>query len=190
MTALSLFLILILGAADASAEPPPGWMLRGTSPELYEANTEHDAARDGTVATLRSTGKVKKREFGTLMQMSDPTPYLGKRVEMTAMVRSEGIQNMGGLWLRVDGDSGTLLAFDNMHERPIVGDTGWNEYSVVLDVHPNAKALAFGALLSGEGQLWFDDVHFEEVDPAKVPLTVDDPELPTAPVNGSFEEPS
>jgi hypothetical protein len=65
--------------------------------------------------------------------------------------------------MRVDG-AGSLLAFDNMQNRPIKGTTDWKRYDVVLDVPPEAKALAFGLLLAGNGQIWFDDLRLEVVD--------------------------
>jgi hypothetical protein len=39
--------------------------------------------------------------------------------------------------------------FDNMDDRPIKGDSEWQQYAVVLDVPSEATALAYGILLSG-----------------------------------------
>jgi hypothetical protein len=62
------------------------------------------------------------------------------------------------------------LAFDNMQDRPITGTKDWTRYEVVVDVAPEATDIAFGALLSGSGHLWIDDLAFEIVGP-KVPTT-------------------
>ena len=57
-----------------------------------------------------------------------------------------------------------FLSFDNMSDRPIVGTTDWKKYDIVLDVPNNASNIAFGALLSGTGQIWFEKLTFEIVD--------------------------
>ncbi|WP_374015750.1 hypothetical protein ABU162_15200 [Paenibacillus thiaminolyticus] len=83
-----------------------------------------------------------------------------------------------------------MLAFDNMTSRLIQGTTEWALYTIVLDVSEQAEAIAFGALLSGPGQIWIDGLHFEEVDET---VSVTDmlpgigQSLPAAPVNLDFE---
>ena len=52
---------------------------------------------------------------------------------------------------------------DNMEDRPIQGTTEWRTHEVVLDVPEQSRAIAFGCLLVGKGQLWLSDVRFEEV---------------------------
>ncbi len=66
--------------------------------------------------------------------------------------------------MRVDGPQNRQsLAFDNMQDRPIRGTTDWVRYAIVLDVPNEAVTIAFGALLSGSGQIWMDDLQFEIV---------------------------
>lgn len=72
--------------------------------------------------------------------------------------------------MRVDGPNGRMGGFDNMHERPIKGTNDWTHYEIVLDVMPDAVAIAFGILLEGDGRVWIDDLAFDVVS-AKVPVT-------------------
>ena len=84
---------------------------------------------------------------------------------MSGFLKSENVEGMAGLWLRVDQvGSKTPLGFDNMSDRKIKGTTPWKKYEIVLDVPSNASNLAYGALLTGTGQIWFDDIRFEIVD--------------------------
>lgn len=123
---------------------------------------------------LRSNQKIKG--FGTLMQRCKPDNYLGKRIKMTAYVRSEKVSDWAGLWLRVNqAGSQQSLSFDNMQDRAIKGTTDWAKYEIVLDVPINASMLAYGTLLSGEGQVWFDKFSFE---------IVGDTVKPTGTING------
>ena len=51
-----------------------------------------------------------------------------------------------------------------MSDRPVTGTTDWKKYEIVLDVPVNASKLAYGAVLAGTGQIWFDNINFEMVD--------------------------
>jgi hypothetical protein len=97
--------------------------------------------------------------------------YLNKRVRMTGYVKSENVTTWAGLWLRVDEPgSQQPLSFDNMSDRPIKGTTDWTKYEIVLDVPSNASLIAYGALLGGTGQIWFDRITIEVVSDS-VPVT-------------------
>jgi hypothetical protein len=127
--------------------------------------------------------------FGTLMQTIRAANYTGTRVRLSGYVKSDGVTGWAGLWMRVDG-AGTQprpLAFDNMNTRPIKGTTGWKQYDVVLDVAQDAKAIAFGILLEGSGEVWLSGTDLQTVG-ADVPTTDAPQKLPNAPVNPGFRQ--
>jgi hypothetical protein len=72
-------------------------------------------------------------------------------------LRSEGVSDYLGLWMREDGDI-PALAFDNMQQRQVKGTHEWTEYSISLPVHHDAKQLSFGVLVAGTGKVWADDL--------------------------------
>ncbi len=148
-----------------SFDLPSGWFCAGSVPQSYTMGIEKGAGQNSkNAATIKSKdGTING--FGTLMQQFNPDKYLGKRVRMSAYVKSENVGKWAGLWLRVDQlDSQRPLSFDNMESRPIKGTTIWKKYEIVLDVPGNASLIAFGALLDGTGQIWFDNITFEIVD--------------------------
>ncbi len=136
------------------------------------------------VAYLRSVTK-RTSGFGTIMQTITADEYLGKRVRFSAAVRGEGIDASAGLWMRVDGSGSTPLAFDNMQSRPLKGSFDWADAEVILDVAPEAQAIAFGALLAGPGGLQLAQLRFEEISRA-VPVT--HVERPKRPRNLDFSD--
>ncbi|MEO5644072.1 MAG: hypothetical protein ABIQ40_14435 [Bacteroidia bacterium] len=142
-----------------------GWFAAGSKPKSYEMGIEKGSGQDGkNAATIKSKDRHIKG-FGTYMQMSKPDKFLGKRVRMSGYVKSQNVKAWAGLWFRVDkANSNVSLAFDNMSRRAIKGTTEWTKYEIVLNVPSNASALAYGALLNGTGQIWFDQVNFEVVD--------------------------
>ena len=151
-----------------SFDLPTGWFKAGSDPKSYDMGIDKGAGQDGkNTATIKSNAK-KIKGFGTLMQNCLPDNYLGKRVRMTGMVKTKDVSDWAGLWLRVDEkSSNNSLSFDNMKDgkkdRSIKGTTDWTKYEIVLDVPLNSSNLAYGALLVGTGQIWFDNLIFEEV---------------------------
>jgi hypothetical protein len=98
------------------------------------------------------------------MQTCKAGEFAGKKIKMSGSVKTANVIDWAGLWLRVDqAGSSQPLAFDNMQDRSIKGNTDWKQYEIVLEVPSNASNIAFGALLSGTGQLWFDNVTFTVV---------------------------
>jgi hypothetical protein len=168
-----------------SYELPEGWKIAGTSRYDYIMGTDKGSGKEGkNAATIRSC-EEKTEGFGTLMQSFDANSYLGKRVRMTGLVKSKNVTGWAGLWMRVDRKTEKrTLSFDNMSDRKIKGTTDWTKYEIVLDVPANATNIAFGALLDGTGQIWFDGLKFEIVDNS-VPVTG---KSKTEPVNLDFEK--
>jgi hypothetical protein len=122
---------------------------------------------------------------------------------MTAYVRSRGVENSAGLWMRVEGSDGkgNYSVSSNLMRTPIKGTTDWKRCEVVLDVpKEGAAAIYFGVMLAGKGQVWADDFKFEAVG-KEVRTTGGRVEtgkasggplkrLPTEPRNLDFEQPS
>ena len=162
---LKTTLILSVTFALFSFDIPNGWLKAGSKPKSYEMGIDQIEGRQGkNAATIKSIDK-NIDGFGTLMQQSKPDKFLGKRIKMTGYLKSENVSDWSGLWLRVDqAGSQQSLSFDNMQDRAIKGTKDWTKYEIILDVPTNASMLAFGALLSGSGQIWFDNITFEIVD--------------------------
>ena len=186
--------VLIIGTTFAllSFDLPVGWLKAGSKPQSYEMGIAKGVGQNSkNAATIKSTD-TKIEGFGTLMQQSNPDKYLGKRVRMTGYVKSENVAAWAGLWLRVDqAGSQQPLSFDNMGSRPIKGTTGWKKYEIVLDIPTNASLIAYGTLLDGTGQVWFDNITFEIVD--KSVQTTDaknykNPATQSGPTNLDFEK--
>ena len=141
------------------------WGKAGSEKDKYIMGVDSSLIHDNKeVMTIRSINS-EINGFGTFMSNFSPEKYIGKRIKMSGFVKSKDVANSAGLWLRVDQNgSEQFLSFDNMSDRPIVGTTDWKKYDIVLDVPNNASNIAFGALLSGTGQIWFEKLTFEIVD--------------------------
>jgi len=154
--------------------PVPCWGLRGTAPEDFEVTADRELRTTGqssiAISSARSEG------WGTLYQFADAVPMRGKRIELTADIRSRDVARNAGLYVRIDAADGTALALDNMwygygdggqdggiRNRSLSGDNEWTTTTIVIDVPADAHALSYGLYLDGPGKAWLDDAHFEVV---------------------------
>jgi hypothetical protein len=169
----------------AQAAVPRGWLLAGTKPSEYEVGVDGDQMYQGHATAFLKSKKLNADGFGTLMQSIKAEQYLGRKVRLSGLVKSEEVLGWAGLWMRVDKEK-SPVAFDNMENRAIRGTTGWQRYDVVLDVPKDATAISFGILLTGAGVVWLNGTQFDAVD-ADVPVTNNgDKVLPEKPINLDF----
>lgn len=141
-----------------------GWGLTGTRPDAYEIRCD-EVFTDCAVPILR-TRAFKSEPFGmgSLTHSESAEIWRGRRVELRAELRSGAVDGWAGLWMRVDGPEGKVLAFDNMQNRALRGTSSFKWYSVVLDVPLDAEKVSFGVLLHGPGAVFIRELVFEEVD--------------------------
>ena len=141
-----------------------GWGLTGTRPVAYEIRCD-EVFTDCAVPILR-TRAFKSEPFGmgSLTHSESAETWRGRRVELRAELRSGAVDGWAGLWMRVDGPEGKVLAFDNMQNRALRGTSSFKWYSVVLDVPLDAEKVSFGVLLHGPGAVFIRELVFEEVD--------------------------
>jgi hypothetical protein len=192
---LTVVLFIAMTVTIFSFDLPTGWFKAGSDPKSYDMGIDKGAGLDGKNAATIKSNQKKINGFGTLMQDCLPDNYLGKRVRMSGMLKTQDVSDWSGLWFRIDQKgSDKTLGFDNMHDgkkdRSIKGTTDWTKYEIVLDVPLDASNLTYGALLVGTGQIWFDDIKFEVVDNS-VPTTGKEKEglMPSKePVNLDFEK--
>lgn len=172
------------------ASPVKDWFLTGSQPQNYEMGVDRSIVHQGNASGyLKALIAEDPGQFGTMMQQFKAENFVGRRMRFTGFVRTSGVQEYCGLWMRVDNNAQDILQFDNMNNRKIIGDTGWNHYAIVLDVPDNSATISIGVLLMGKGHVWVDSFKFEEVD-LSVPTTnlEMESELLDGPSNLSFEE--
>ena len=173
--------------------------MAGSHPQNYEVSLDTAVKHSGKASARIKFIAAQAEGFGTLMQMFRADDYHGKRVRMSAWMRSEDADSMQ-LWLRLDGAK-SMLGFDNMDNRAVKGTSDWKKYELTLDVPATTVSIGFGALVSGKGQAWMDDFMFEVVGQDVPPTNMMSPEQmkeehearpapqhPRQPANLNFEE--
>lgn len=175
---------------NVTTKAPLGWWKNGSKPAAYMVGVDKDKTHDGLPSAYAKSLEPSIEGFGGMMQMCDAHSFLGKRLRLSAWMKTEDANDGGAhLWFRIDAkEGGAMLGFDNMDSRPVKGTTDWKNYSIVLDVPANAGALAFGFFIDGTGRTWVSGVKLEEAG-SDVPTTsAPEKKWPAAPVNLNFAD--
>lgn len=149
--------------AISDAALPQRWLLSGNASADYSVVIDPPLDLDGQKCMMLESRTAAKESFGTLMQTIDAQSFVGKSVQVSANIKTSKAHRVG-LWVRVDGSEGEVLAFDNMHRRPIVGTKDWARYEIVLDACDKSRKIAYGVLLCGTGKVWIADVQVDCVE--------------------------
>jgi hypothetical protein len=179
-------------APKVTVGAPAGWWKNGSKTAAYVAGVDRDQVHDGLLSAYVKSIEPAIDGFGGMMQMCSAETFTGKRLRFSAWMKTEDAKDGGAhLWFRVDGkERDEMLQFDNMGNRPVMGTTDWQLYSLVLDVPPSAGALAYGFFISGTGHAWVSGAKIEAVgldQPVTNIAVANGKNLPKAPVNLAFE---
>lgn len=167
-----------------------GWILSGSDPYNYEMGVDHAVVHQGKASGyLKSKTVLEGDSFATMMQQFKADNYVNKRIRLSGFLKTKDVGLFSSMWMRVDNANGDTIQFDNMSNRSITGTTNWSLYSIVLDVPKESTVISFGIILSGRGQVWVDQLTFEEVDESVLSTNLEiQSDILDEPVNLSFEE--
>jgi hypothetical protein len=157
------------------------------------------AATDTGWFTFEEDATVRRQPDGApTISISSPGPSLmpgmrgwtvramawrGKRIEISAYLRTQDVGETTGMNVSVWGPQGQVLATDmnsrqvlatDMNGGPlrIAGTHDWTRMASVLDVPADAERIGFGIGLWGPGRVWIDSFAMQSV-PDTVPTTSD-----------------
>jgi hypothetical protein len=143
-----LFMLFSSRASPTNAELPVGWNAGGVNPAAFDAGIDGKEKHGGRRSGYLFAREAKLNEWGTLGQTIRADDFRGKRVHLSAFLRSESVHGGAGLWMSVYGLSRTLSA-DAMENRLIKGTTAWKRYDIVLEVPDESTGISFGLMLYG-----------------------------------------
>jgi hypothetical protein len=159
--------------ADRSEAVPtlPGWRLVQQEAGLFQAARDDDVRLDDA-ATVQLTSGPSANHFATVAQMLDAGDYRGKRLRVSAVVRSSAV--IGGAGLSVTISEGRhALWVETTEARSVRGTTDWTPLDIVVDVPPTATSIGYGMFLDGTGASWCGRARAEIVG-TEIPLTRED----------------
>jgi len=166
---LFFLFITILGVNDCFAQPvvlngdfkkinpadklPDGWDNFMGDKQNYAFRLDSTGGQDGKPA-LTIASKNSDGNFGAYACVI-PYTFKGHEIKLIGYLKTQDVTGFAGFWLRIDGTA----AFNNMQDQNIRGTTDWKEYTITLPYDDkNAVNINAGALISGSGKIWFDNV--------------------------------
>jgi len=133
---------------------PDKWSQMGSG---YTFTADPDEKKGGLMSLRIEPLAGANPTFGAA-SYSIPAVYEGKEIELRGFLKLADVsEGFAGLWLRIDGGAGPLQ-FDNMESRQIKGSSDWTAYSIKLPLPAEGEKIWFGALISGKGKIWVDDL--------------------------------
>ncbi len=136
------------------AKLPDRWSPMGSG---YLLTVDSDVKRNGLVSMRIEPPASGGAGFGAVAY-TIPSGFDGKEIELRGFLKLQDVSDgFAGLWLRIDAE-GRALQFDNMQSRMISGTSDWTAYSVKLPLPAEGQSIVFGALLTGKGKIWVDDL--------------------------------
>jgi hypothetical protein len=143
-------------ANDPSWEVPDGWTANETKPHEYRVGIDHQIVRVGKSSLfLRSLAPNPTGQI-IVYQRFDAKLYRGKRLRLTAFLRSEAARQQATLGLN---------AFNQVTKVAVSGTTSWKRHEMVADVPMSAEWVQFFVTLQGAGTVWVNDLNYEVIHP-------------------------
>jgi RNA polymerase sigma factor (sigma-70 family) len=134
----------------------------------YKVALDPATLRDGHSTILLSSTAATSGEWATWNKNDrHPEQFLGKRVRMTAWIKSENAASQSsGLYYRLIGPGARDLvpAVKTVIRR---GANDWTKYELIADVPLETECICSGVRLYGRGKLWVDDFQYDVIGPAE-----------------------
>jgi len=169
--------IATVDAANKDAFPPAIVLLPNETFDItqrlgaqFACGMDANVQRSGWPTRFVKSDSAKPTEQGDLFRQADVRPFLGKRIRLSAYLKSQDLTNWAGLgmvvltgnrWDRFDTTSNQLL--DKTSNRPIFGTMDWTKMEIVTDIPKTATRMMIGMQMKGAGQLWLDGAQIEVV---------------------------
>lgn len=136
-----------------------------------EVGVDQSAARDGQASGYLTRKDPEVRGEGTLFQTIFANSYWGKRVRISAYVKTAGAVDTAYLRVETIPPNSSI----QREETLIEGTSAWKRYELIVNVPHGSYTIRFGVAMEGLGKMWVDDVRIEEIGPI--------PPTPTFPIS-------
>jgi erythromycin esterase len=132
-----------------------GWSVGGEGVNVLLDNTQAAAGRQSL--SFIFVKDLSGGPWGYASASLPLAPFLGKRIRLSGALKTRDASRPFCLWLRAD-DNEDPVSFAFAPGKSPRGTTDWKQYSIEMDVPREAAALYFGAVMTGEGAAWMDNL--------------------------------
>ncbi len=128
----------------------------------YTSGTDETGPQPGRKSGYLKALVPEPQGYADLRQAILAENYLGKRIRLSADIKTDGVEQQAGLYLRVIDPAMTKPP----EERQLVayqGTQDWTRTEMEVEVPADSMYLLFGIGLTGKGQVWMTNVQLESI---------------------------
>lgn len=103
--------------------------------------------------------------FADLRQAILAENYQNRRIRLSADIKTDGIEQQAGLYLRVI-DPAMTRSPEERQQVAFEGTRDWTRSERQVEVPPESIDILFRISLTGNGQIWVANVQLESIPPA------------------------
>jgi hypothetical protein len=147
---------------------PKAWTKSGTWAGSYNIEIKaNEGINESKAIILESVGKDIYGS-GAVIQTINARNYLGKRVKLSAFIRTENVKDFACLILSPQNkmDDFWNNSFNNSEDKKtyLQGNHDYKKIDSYLNISDNAGNLVIGAMIKGEGKIWIDNISLEIIE--------------------------
>jgi len=151
-------------------EPPAGWGKTPVDPKRCRYEVDRSgAARGAASARITCVRDTSARGFAGYTQKLDPAALRGRKVTLSAMVRTQDADPGAFLWIGAEDAQGRVMGMTRPDANPSLGTQDWRLVEVSGVVPPTAVKVLIGVSLMASGTVWLDDVRLVAVEDRGMP---------------------
>lgn len=163
MFALLLFFFTTCGKKDTpvlnmdfETQDLEGWQF---SERGYTCSLDKTTASEGTQSlSLAFVEETRGHIPGFAVTRLPVESFKGKRVRLTASLKTQKVERDCQIWLRADNPESDPLAFTSLGRFGPKKTTEWKTFHLEMDVPMETTSLYFGFTIRGKGRAWLDNV--------------------------------
>nr|UXE45615.1 hypothetical protein Hi04_10k_c5016_00024 [uncultured bacterium] len=173
---------------------PGGWrLIPFVAANQYRMGIDREIRHGGKSAAFLESHAADSdnNHHARLEQALDATKYRGKRLRLSAYLKSKDVEKRAFLAANVPNPWQDLSDFAT--QKPLLeGTTDWTRYEIEFKVIDYAKQIEIRVELHGSGRVWVDDLHLEVLgdtgEPSGAEIPKVDPLLFSELANTDFEQ--
>ncbi|HZU85399.1 MAG TPA: hypothetical protein VE987_20850, partial [Polyangiaceae bacterium] len=178
------------GGGVVAAEPVDGWTLGGSGKDEYSFGRDTAMPHEGHPSVAMAPRGLPSGRMGALVREWDATPWRGRRVRVSAWVRTEGVTTVGDFSATTGGPASPPMEepTPGSASRRLAPDGDFAPYAVELVVPRDAYVVRLSVGVAGPGKIWVEGGRVEEAGwaappppPQPAPAPAPPPAAPPAP---------
>ena len=162
---IAFLLVLHSGCSNNEDE----WFISGMKPQENMMAPGLTVFNDNGNVSSPDLDPYFNKNVESIIRLHPSDEFRGKKVVLSAEVKTESVNGGAGMFIRVDGAySGDILGYEDHSYGKVYGNSDWKKYQLVASVLENSSEIVYGLRLRGSGNVWARNIELKEVNSIEV----------------------